>query len=115
MLISSGVKKILICAPSNAAIDEIITRVAERGWIGNKLNVMPKLDDALLRIGSMEYEPSKIVKQHTLDERLLVALNGAKIYTLRANIETGKAILKEMKVPDFAGLSMENEVHLAAI
>jgi hypothetical protein len=62
MLISSGVKKILICAPSNAAIDEIISRVAERGWIGNKLNVMPKLDDALLRLGSMEYEPSKIVK-----------------------------------------------------
>jgi hypothetical protein len=115
MLISSGVKKILICAPSNAAIDEIISRVSERGWIGTNLREMPKIEEALLRIGSMEYEPSKIVRQHTLDERLMIALNGAKIYTLREHIEVGAAILKEMKAADFPGLSMENKSHVAAI
>jgi senataxin len=34
MLMSSGAKKILICAPSNAAIDEIVTRVSQRGFVG---------------------------------------------------------------------------------
>jgi len=34
MLISANVDKILICAPSNAAIDEIITRVSTRGLLG---------------------------------------------------------------------------------
>ena len=28
MLMSSGAKKLLICAPSNAAVDEIVTRVS---------------------------------------------------------------------------------------
>ena len=37
MLISANVDKILICAPSNAAIDEIITRVSTRGLLGQKL------------------------------------------------------------------------------
>jgi hypothetical protein len=35
MLLSSGVSKILVCAPSNAAIDEIILRIALKGFIGN--------------------------------------------------------------------------------
>jgi len=38
----------------------------------------------LLRIGSMEYEPSPIVKKHTLDHQLLVKLNGDKIYQLKS-------------------------------
>jgi hypothetical protein len=31
MLLASGVQKILVCAPSNAAIDEIIVRINSRG------------------------------------------------------------------------------------
>ena len=34
MLLSSGVDKILVCAPSNAAIDEIILRICVKGLIG---------------------------------------------------------------------------------
>lgn len=70
MLMGAGVKKILICAPSNAAVDEIITRVSQRGFVGvNTNDTDGKIEDMMLRIGSMEYEPSPIVKRHTLDER----------------------------------------------
>ena len=34
MLLISGVEKILVCAPSNAAIDEIITRLHYKGLLG---------------------------------------------------------------------------------
>ena len=34
MLLAAGVEKIMVCAPSNAAIDEIITRVSVRGLVG---------------------------------------------------------------------------------
>jgi senataxin len=34
MLLSSGIKKIMVCAPSNAAIDEIVSRVATKGFLG---------------------------------------------------------------------------------
>jgi hypothetical protein len=34
-----------------------------------------KLKDVLLRIGSMDYEPSPLVKPHTLDQRLTDTLN----------------------------------------
>ena len=33
MLLYSGVDKIMVCAPSNAAIDEIILRIHNRGLI----------------------------------------------------------------------------------
>jgi hypothetical protein len=35
MLIESGVTKILVCAPSNAAIDEVVTRIHTRGFVGS--------------------------------------------------------------------------------
>lgn len=79
----AGAKKILICAPSNAAVDEIITRVSERGFVGvNTNNSDCKIEEMLLRLGSMEYDPSPIVKRHTLDDRTMVALHGGKIYDL---------------------------------
>ena len=34
MLLSCGIKKIMVCAPSNAAIDEIIYRISTKGFIG---------------------------------------------------------------------------------
>jgi ABC-type sugar transport system substrate-binding protein len=34
MLIASGVEKILVCAPSNAAIDEVVTRLHNKGMVG---------------------------------------------------------------------------------
>mgnify|MGYP006120527201 CR=1 FL=1 len=110
MLMGAGVKKILICAPSNAAVDEIITRVSERGFVGVNLNnTDTKIEEMLLRLGSMEYEPSPIVKRHTLDERTSSALHGGKIYDLRALIKVGEECVEMMKAPGFEGMTMENK------
>ena len=97
MLVSTGPKKILICAPSNAAVDEIVTRVAQHGFVGRGPGPdTAKIEKMLLRIGSMEYEPSPVVKKHTLDERLLVEQNGNKIYWLKARVATSAKLLAEM-------------------
>jgi len=37
MLIASGVEKLLVCAPSNAAIDELVTRICLKGLLGTTL------------------------------------------------------------------------------
>jgi len=74
MLIHSGVEKILVCAPSNAAIDEVVHRVHERGLVGLNLQSEP-MKELMLRIGSMDYEPSQAVRPHTLDQRLVDTLN----------------------------------------
>ena len=34
--IANGKQKIMVCAPSNAAIDQIVSRIVERGLIGLK-------------------------------------------------------------------------------
>ena len=88
MLLSSDVKKILVCAPSNAAIDEIISRISSRGFLGEPdSNVYDQnsilaegatADGMLLRIGAVEYDPGPEVRRHTLDERLIEVMNGNK-------------------------------------
>eukprot|EP00347_Sterkiella_histriomuscorum_P002715 403367086 len=68
MLISSNVKKILICGPSNAAIDEILIRIVTHKLFG--LLNESQLRDKLLRVGSMDYEPLPLVKKYILDEKI---------------------------------------------
>ena len=57
MLISSGVDKVHVCAPSNAAVDEILNRISSRGLL-SVTNKQEDLKKMLLRIGAIEYEPS---------------------------------------------------------
>lgn len=93
MLLDSGAKKLMVCAPSNAAIDEIVSRIARNGFIGTPekgdlTSILGRenahaADGLLLRIGAADYEPSAEVKQHTLDERLADTLCGKRVYTLR--------------------------------
>ena len=111
MLMSSGAKKLLICAPSNAAVDEIVTRVSQRGFVGYDSNHSDttKIESMLLRIGAMEYEPSAIVKKHTLDERLIKELHGNKIYDLKERAAAAKQVLSQMQAPGFTGLRMDNK------
>jgi superfamily I DNA and/or RNA helicase len=96
MLLSSDVKKILVCAPSNAAVDEIVSRLSTRGFIGEPdpdslypdsiLSDGSSADGVLLRLGAVEYDPSPDVRRHTLDERLIEVLNGNKAFELKEKI-----------------------------
>ena len=61
LLSTKDVKKIMVCAPSNAAIDEIVFRLSSRGFIGdpenkndlvNVLSPGQTADGMLLRIGA---------------------------------------------------------------
>jgi hypothetical protein len=52
--------KLLICAPSNAAIDEIIVRVSERG--------LPLLDKVkIVRVGTLNASAHASVKESSLE------------------------------------------------
>lgn len=58
-------KVIMVCAPSNAAIDEIITRIVNNGLIGlNGERIVPRL----IRVGVLDKNPSEIVKSVSLEE-----------------------------------------------
>ena len=51
----------MVCAPSNAAIDEIVTRLISKGGLigSTERDSISKV----VRIGSIEYEPSRAVQQ----------------------------------------------------
>jgi hypothetical protein len=97
MLIESGAEKILVCAPSNAAIDEVVMRIHTRGLLGSKLEEA-KVQEMLLRIGSMDYEPSPQVKPHTFDQRLIESLNFQMMFdnkTKLSHVDTLLGIVKQ--------------------
>jgi len=58
----------MVCAPSNAAIDEIVTRLISKGGLfGQDENASIA---KVLRIGSMDYEPSTIVQQVMMNTKV---------------------------------------------
>jgi hypothetical protein len=77
MLLAAGVTKIHVCAPSNAAVDEILSRCSTKGLIGVSSD-QKELKGALLRIGATEHDPAPQIRQHTLDIRLAEVLNDAR-------------------------------------
>lgn len=95
MLIASGVRKIHVCAPSNAAVDEILQRLSVKGLLGCESKVDMK--QYLLRIGALEYEPNPAVKQHTLDVRLQESLLSSRIHEVREKKTCAEELLAEIK------------------
>ena len=94
MLMDAGVKRIHLCTPSNKAVDEIISRLSQRGFIGEHTTTdFTKIDlkENLLRVGSCEYQASPVVKQHSLDVRINKLLKPAI-----AKLEDELAIAKEI-------------------
>ena len=80
----------MVCAPSNAAIDQILLRILDKGLIGLKGLKRPKalrnrnekdgkydsddefyeppdLTKSLIRITSAEYQTETVIKKHTLE------------------------------------------------
>jgi len=73
MLADAGIKRIHLCTPSNKAVDEIISRLSQKGFIGEHTSTdFSKIDleENLLRVGSCEYEASPVIKKHSLDVRI---------------------------------------------
>lgn len=106
MLLSCGVQRVLVCAPSNAAVDEVVSRLSTQGFIGTAekgdedsiLNGDPETqaEGLLLRIGSLDYEPSPAVLRHTLDERLAETMAGNRERQLQDQIEMASDLLLEL-------------------
>lgn len=107
MLLSCDVKRIMVCAPSNAAIDEIIARIGSKGFVGSPdqkdldsiLDENHKADGMIVRLGALEYDPGPEIKKHTLDERLTQTLNGNKAFELQQKITYARELLNDLSVP----------------
>lgn len=126
MLLSSDVKKILVCAPSNAAVDEIVSRISTKGFIGEPdpenlfgdsiLSEGSSADGLLLRLGAVEYDPAADVRRHTLDERLIEVLNGNKAYELKEKISFSRELVHDLEHPpkngERAGLDPGHHKHV---
>ena len=63
MINSCKKRKILVCAPSNAAIDEIVSRISK-----DKFSTQTR--DRVLRVGAMDYDQDSEIRQHSLDYKL---------------------------------------------
>jgi len=75
-LIRKGAGRIHVCAPSNAAVDEIMVRLTKEEYGLN-------LDEMLLRVGAPEHEPVKQIKRYFLDDKLLLMVEGREAYYIR--------------------------------
>lgn len=65
--------KINVCAPSNSAVDEILSRIAHKGLIGFTEKQLPNM---LLRIGAMTHTPDPALKKFNLDDKLRLKAEG---------------------------------------
>lgn len=60
---------IQVCAPSNGAVDEILSRVKDRGLIGIT-NDEETLKQMMVRVVAREYEPTEQIKMFTLSSQI---------------------------------------------
>lgn len=113
--LANSKQKIMVCAPSNAAIDQIISRIIERGLIGlkglkkhakkdqDKLSdsesdefELPDLTSTLLRISAAEHQAEASIKKHTLEQRVIKKLCIDKFGDLKKCIKDLKEMIASM-------------------
>ena len=51
----------------------------------------------MVRLGTMDYDPSPIVKPHTLDQRLIATLNKQILYDINQKLEYTESLLEAIK------------------
>ena len=59
-MVAKSSARILVCTPSNKAVDEILSRVVNKGLIAHELS-------AIVRVGSAEYLGEPSVRSYGLD------------------------------------------------
>jgi senataxin len=80
-------QKILVCAPSNAAVDEIILRIQKLKLI----SLSGKTHEvSLVRIGAHDYEPPQEVRQRTLDYLVEKEMGGEAVKVDFARVDEMK-------------------------
>jgi len=67
ILSANSSAKVMICAPSNAALDEIMDRLDKRGLIGGA-NI--DIEDAMIRLGKIKQMSRKHLFKYTLDYQI---------------------------------------------
>lgn len=102
LLLEPNRKTLLVCAPSNAAVDEIATRLLQRGvWEpsadGQRMEQRPLARGRLLRIGVTE-NCSRLLQSITLDEILRAASEGSKSASPESNNEKYRKMLNEISL-----------------
>ena len=53
--------------------------------------------EMMVRLGTMDYDPSPIVKPHTLDQRLIATLNKQILYDINQKLEYTESLLESIK------------------
>lgn len=99
LLLEPNRKTLLVCAPSNAAVDEIATRLLQRGvWElsadGQRMERRLLARGRLLRVGVTD-NCSPLLRSITLDEMLRVASEDSKTASLESKNEKYRNILNE--------------------
>ena len=77
--------RIQVCAPSNCAVDEILTRVKDRGLVG-KTSEVEELKKLVVRVGAPEYVPNDHIKDFTLQARCQKIAGEEKIQNLKVHL-----------------------------
>lgn len=114
-------QKIMICAPSNAAVDQIMLRILDKGLIGlaglkrpkamrnrqekkgkgidlgaessDEYYDPPDLTKSLIRINSADYQTETSIKKHTLEQRIIKRLSIEKFGDLKKAIKELKELI----------------------
>ena len=83
--------RIHVCAPSNCAVDEILTRVKDRGLVGLTSEVQ-RLKKLVVRVGAPEYVPDDHIKDFTLMARCQELTNVKRIQELQDRLGYAKQL-----------------------
>lgn len=92
--------KIHVCAPSNAAVDEILSRIGNKGLIGFENE---DLTSMLLRVGALKHNPDPAMKRFSLDEKIRIIAEGETkglISKAKQLITHHKAFIDEKEKPE---------------
>lgn len=71
------------------------------------------MKEILLRIGSMDYEPSPIVKKHTLDQRYIDVMNCQYLKETRENLSLADNLMALLRKGHT--LSVDDRSHLSHV
>ena len=78
MFLAAGARRIHICAPSNAAIEELMHRLSNLKH--------SNLKNFLLRLAASDHESPASLKEYELEERLKVVMREGEENTLKDRI-----------------------------